>query len=138
MSDVFDQISEGLACYFEDNWTKTDIAWPNIEFTDDGVTEYVRFNFLPNLSQRATMTGSPNKGIRMIGVLTINIFTEKHLGEEVGVGYATEIVALFQEKRIGTATSNFIITRVPTPTNVGSSDDRWHQINVTVPVEQTT
>lgn len=117
---------KAIETYFNDNWTDTPIAWPNVPFTaPDG--SWVRFNVLPDNTDTQEV-GENGVGIRR-GTVKVQVFTKPNIGSRTGAKLADAAEGLFHLQDIDGVYFQSAYT-----TNNGLNDaGTWFQHTVTAP-----
>lgn len=108
---------------FEEFWNETPIAWENVAFDTPNNSAWVRLNILNGSSNYRAINGLK----RNLGIITVQIFTQKDTGTNVAREYADTIRGIFESKKFSD-----VVCDVASINTIGA-DSVWHQINVTIP-----
>jgi len=119
-----DEITRQLEKYFFNNWTATNIAWPNVNFTAPDEA-WVRFNVLPDNSEMAEIKGAGTRN----GVVKIQVFDKPNKGTRNALDLARQVEQLFHFKDI----SGVYCELAYTVNNGMNEDGNWYQVTITVP-----
>lgn len=88
--EVRDAIIEKLY----DNWTETEVAWPNRDFDGKTHEKYIRLSIKYGDAYEGEK-GTTGIGFRP-GVVMIDVFTPKNEGDSLGCEYAGDIEDIFR------------------------------------------
>lgn len=122
-------IRQALFTQLNDNWTATEIAWPNKSFDPDSETAFIKpwtqmgSSFLGEL-------GELGVGIRY-GIFGVSIYMPVDDGTNLGNEYATIIEGLFRRKDL-----DGVITNEPSTNEMGKDtiiELNYYRIDVSVP-----
>ena len=116
-----------IIAHFDTNWAgTTEIAWPNVQFSSSGVTEYVRVDINDGVDTQITVGNAANDW-RKFGVLIIQVFTEL----ESGAKRSAELVDIVTNLYRGLQLSPSITFGEQDVVTVGQNDG-FYQVNVEV------
>lgn len=99
-----------LQSYLATNWTRTDIAWPNVLPADfaapgqpllpEGDTDYIAVRHEFTNSRFITVPGTCR---RYSGVLYLSVFVRRETGTRTLADYTSDLINLFEGKQIAHA-----------------------------------
>ena len=130
MASTLDTHRATIEARIKSNWTETDIAWPNEQYTPDS-DPYIQPTILWGGSGVTTKNGRNT----VTGILHINIFVSRETGTGALYGYADTIRDLFNRDEV----SSVRFETPSGPTFVDAPDRAWLQAAVVCPftVEET-
>lgn len=119
---------------FHARWgDETPVAWENVSYSPQSGVPWVRFSMRPAKSSQVTIGNPGNNVFRYPGIVDVQIFTPKHGGMTEAARLADKVIGIFHDLILdGFVFSEGYLT-VP-----ASSDDAWHQANVTVEYRRST
>ena len=137
MSQHYQAIRKALSAYFADGFSTTGIVWPNTVYTTSQGVPWVRFTLLFSGCERIVMTGDPETGREITGLVVIQTFTAPGKGDRTATALADEIATLLSEKAIPAETGKSIMTGVCEVIPIGNEGD-WFQLSVQTPFQYET
>ena len=128
----FAEDRQSITEHFASNWNDTSIAYDNADFRMPNDEAWVRITINPNTHF------SPNDGyfafspttIRMLGVVTIQVFCPLNVGDGLAYRLADEASDIFANKDLDN-----VQMRVPSIQRIGVREG-WFQINVVIPYQR--
>jgi len=118
------------------NWTTTQIAWPNKDFTPPSKASWLRVAIQSGDAAQIEF-GSPGAATqRHPGIVLIQVFTPANWGDKTALDIGDQVAALFRRQR-----SDFtdlegkhgsIVFRSPAVRSIGV-DGAYFQVNVSIP-----
>lgn len=116
---------------FETGWVnggspRTQIAWPDVDFTPPDGASWVRFDMKHNDAYQASVGSPGSNKFRRVGIVTIQIFTPPGNATKTARQLADFAVAIFQ----GVQTSGGIVFYDVGMREVGKDPNGWLQTNV--------
>lgn len=121
------EIEAALRQHFNDNWDKTDIAWPNKDYTPTTGNAWVRYSFVPGETFGDEVGDTGNEAGHRNLVLKIQVFAPLDSGSLTATGYADDIEALFRR-----ASLSGVYVDEPY-TTINGPDGSWFQVTVNIP-----
>jgi hypothetical protein len=131
---VYNDLYKAIINFIASNWTTTTVVYPN----DDGksITNkkyYLEVHIVPFPTIRRVMTATTNTGLYYTGQVVLNLYRRKGTGVGKSTEYVDTLCDLFRYANIvvGSSSVNFL---VPEVTDMGPQD-KWYQINISIPYE---
>lgn len=118
-------IRQTIETYFNTNWTKTDIAWDNVDFNPKNRVEFVRFSWQENGGSQETLGSVGNRLFRHVGILFIQVLVKRSIATKRIDELADDALNLFEGKTISGV--RFINCG---KRNVTNFEPEWFQVNV--------
>lgn len=118
------------------NWTTTQIAWPNREFTPPSKASWIAVTLQSGDAAQIEF-GSPGGVVhRHPGNLVVQVFTPANWGDKTALDLADQVAALFRRQRVSFEDDDgkhgSIVFRSPAVRTIGV-DGAFFQVNVSVP-----
>ena len=107
----------------QEYWSYTDIAWVNVDFDVPNNKDWIKLNILNGSSSYRAINGLK----RHAGVILIQVFTPVNTGTNKVREYSDTIASIFDSK-----TFSDVVCDVASIVTIGA-DDRFYQVNVTIP-----
>lgn len=119
-----------------DNWTATQIAWPNREFTPPTKASWIQVSIQSGDAAQIEF-GSPGGAThRHPGIVTVQVFTPANWGDKTCLDLADQVAALFRRQRVSFEDEDgkhgSIVFRSPAVRTIGV-DGAYFQTNVSIP-----
>lgn len=121
------EIEAALRQHFYDNWTETDVAWPNKDYTPTTGEAYVRYKAVFGRTHSDEVGDTGNEAAHRNLVLKIQVFVPLDSGTLAAAGYADDIEALFRR-----ASLSGVYVDEPYTTDNGP-DGAWYQMTINIP-----
>lgn len=122
---AFQDIRKDIEQRLSANWTSTDIAWDNVDYTPTPETAFIRLLVEEVDSRQVTSQSTPCH--RIIGLIHVMIMVSVGTGTDTARGYADGIATIFRN-----ANFSDIQCRSPRIERVGDIGE-WFQYSVLVP-----
>lgn len=121
VNTLFNEGMEGVAS----------IAYQNKAFTPEPKESWVRLTVLEGDSNQVEI-GDPAKYHRRSGIIMVNVFTARDIGDGAAREICDSVMALFRNKTAA-FDSGLVRFRSPSKRVVQSSNDAYFQMNVSIP-----
>jgi len=95
----FRQYIEGR---LSDNWSTTDVVYPNVPYTPDEKTSFIQLVISENTGRQVTYNGSNTATHRVEGFIIVLINVPLNTGTNTGRGYADSIAGIFNNAQFST------------------------------------
>ena len=104
-------------------WNYTDIAWANVDFDVPNNNDWIKLNILNGNSNYRAIDNKK----RHTGVISVQVFSPVNTGTNKVREYSDTIASIFDSK-----TFSDVVCDVASIVTIGA-DDRFYQVNVTIP-----
>lgn len=118
------------------NWTTTQIAWPNRDFTPPQKAAWLNVSIQSGDAAQIEM-GRDRATHRHPGIVTVQVFVPVNWGDKTALDYADQVAALFRRQRVSIEDDQLelwgsIVFRSPSVRSIGA-DGAFFQVNVSIP-----
>jgi len=117
------------------NWTTTQIAWPNRDFTPPQRAAWLAVSIQSGDAAQLELGQSATH--RHPGIATVQVFVPVNWGDKTALDIADEVAALFRRQRVNleddqSRVLGTVVFRSPAVRTIGV-DGAFFQVNVSVP-----
>lgn len=140
--DGYAEEHQAIMARIQDNWSLTDVAWPNTKYppdADDDVDEgeadaeaYIEPIINTQDAFNADISGPGSRTSRHPGLLTVNVRVPINTGDGTALSHADAVVDLFRN-----VTFERISFRVPT-VRIFGAEGEWYRVQVDCPYYRDT
>ncbi len=118
-------IRQTIEAHFNTNWSKTAIAWDNVDFDPKGRQEFVRFSYQDNIGSQMSLGGVGNRLFRHSGFIFIQVLVRRGAATKRVDELADDALNIFEGNEI--LGLRFINC---TKKSVTGIEKEWFQVNV--------
>lgn len=130
---VFEKIEKAVTDRVKDNWTATQVQYPNTVRDMSGESTWISLAIVHTSAERQTMTGNDDTGHIYKGRVLLNVHRLSGKGTGVLKGYEDDLRDLFRYVRL-TLIGGFLQFFVPEVIVAGLNGQWWIE-TVSVPFE---
>ncbi len=123
----WDDIEKTIISYIGGNWTATQVAYPNVDFSPDSLDYWIQAHVLSTGAYQFTITGG-NTGQMHKGMVHLNLYAKQNKGTGTLKGYVDDLCDLFNHKELVISGSDVIQFFVPKPKLFGADGKWWREI----------
>lgn len=109
---------------FNDNFSSCDIKFENVVYNPEPGQSYAEIYVIESENYRADI-GTNNPLHRTMGIISVNVYTTRHIGSKTGRTLADAAAVVFRDASFSGITCRSALVR-----NVGESGD-WFVVNMT-------
>ena len=123
-----------IQAQFELDWnSRTEVAYPNVEYTPTRDQSWVRVAVDHNLSSQQTLGSVGNRVFRRLGLVFVQVFTEKNEGQKSSDELVKAVLDIFEGKQL-----QGIWFRDARVQEIGIDEDNWFQVNISIEFQYDT
>lgn len=133
---IWEDIEKTIIAYFGENWTSTQIQYPNTIRDMSAYGSWVSINIVSIMADRITITGSTSTGILYKGEVIVNVYRGLNKGTGTVKQYIDDIINLFRYVQLTIDGGNTIQFSIPQHYVIGMSMDNvlWQE-TISIPFE---
>lgn len=133
---IWEDIEKTIIAYFGENWTSTQIQYPNTIRDMSAYGSWVSINIVSIMADRLTITGSTSTGILYKGEVIVNVYRGFNKGTGTVKQYIDDIINLFRYVQLTIDGGNTIQFSIPQHYVIGMSMDNvlWQE-TISIPFE---
>lgn len=134
LSSFSDPVYEAIRAHIEANWTYAPIAWPNEEFDEAGINEWVKFEIFGTVYGQESMGADTQADNRWDeeGMICLHVMVRRGRGATHARGAAKSLADLFRGEHLLPEDNLVFMDANIGPGSAGDDEGNWHRTSVNI------